>query len=226
MIDKIIWRLRQPLKRITSKKDIDFLNGGAIPPIVANNCFGGEIYKRLKQPFNTPFIGLFVYGSDFVKLVGDLENYLSFSLYFVDRSKWTDNDIDYPVGLLNDVEIHFMHYENEAIAGEKWERRVKRLLAYEAKEDFIIKFCDRDGGADQDFKSFHELSYEHKISFGTNNYDHKNHIKINKNDNGRVPDGVDLYRICQYYFDLYHWIKTGDVQFSLYSWTKALLRIA
>lgn len=29
----------------------------------------------------------------------------------------------YPIALLGDVEIHFLHYDNETVAKEKWERR-------------------------------------------------------------------------------------------------------
>ena len=54
-------------------------------------------------------------------------------LRFEKRSKYEaynssqESGTPYPLGLLDDVEIHFLHYQNEEIAALKWAERSTRL---------------------------------------------------------------------------------------------------
>ena len=43
-------------------------------------------------------------------------------------SKYKDRAKTYPLGLLDDIEIHFTHYKSEEEAHEKWERRTASML--------------------------------------------------------------------------------------------------
>ena len=81
--------------------------------VVSNNCWGAEIYKRLDLEYNTPFVGLFFYGPDYIKLLENFDYYMNKELSFVNESKWSKKTILFPIGKLDDIEIHFMHYKNE-----------------------------------------------------------------------------------------------------------------
>lgn len=194
--------------------------------VISNNCFGGEIYKRLGLKFNTPFIGLFIYGSDYIKLLTRIEFYLDLELQFVKSSKWSEKKVEYPLGLLGDIEIHFMHYVNEQDAKDKWERRLDRMRTCGAFEDFVYKFCDRDGATFRELEVFHELSFQHKLSFGVKEFPNVNHLQIHDDQNDRVSDGVELYVTCQRYFDLFNWLISGTLKKSGYSTIKSKFDIA
>ena len=85
---KIKWHIKNILRIITAKIDRKLYDIDKIV-VVSNNCFGGEIYTRLGLKFNTPFIGLFIFGSDYIKLLTRIEFYLDHELQFVKTSKWS-----------------------------------------------------------------------------------------------------------------------------------------
>lgn len=125
---------QQPCKLKSMKKEFC---------IISNNCWGAEIYKDFGLEYNTPFVGLFIPPLDFVKLCNDLPNYLKQEMQFVSKSKFSDyQQVNYPLGTLEDIEIHFVHYKNidEAIA--KWNRRRGRMPEF--SETFYIKGDDRE----------------------------------------------------------------------------------
>jgi uncharacterized protein (DUF1919 family) len=101
--------------------------------IVANNCFGSRLYKTLGREYNTPFAGLFLMPECFAKLVADFDAYMAKDISFINKSKYPPHNEpgrgadQYPVGLLGDLELHFVHYKNEQDALETWERRKSRL---------------------------------------------------------------------------------------------------
>jgi len=224
-MNKIVWHLKQQLKAITEAIDKRHYNLSNVV-VVSNNCFGGEIYKRFNLKFNTPFIGLFMYGSDYIKLLSNFDYYLQQPLSFTKHSKYSQRPKDYPIACLEDLEIHFMHYDTEEEVLEKWQRRLERFYRCKETHRVIYKFCDRDGATQEELDRFHALPYGHKISFGIEAYQNLNHIKIKESDNGCVPDGVKLYVLCQRYLDLYDWIKSGRIRKNWYSSLKSYLDIA
>ena len=74
--------------------------------IMANNCNGTFIYHDLNLKFNSPTINLFMSIKDFIKFMGNLDYYLKQEL-----KEYKDNSVDYPVGILRDIRIDFMHYK-------------------------------------------------------------------------------------------------------------------
>ena len=118
------WRFKASVRRL---RKTDFC-------IVANDCLGSRFYKILKKEYNTPFVGLFLQPECFVKLVADFEHYMSQEIQFVKESRYSrineirnNHEGGYPLGLLGDLEINFLHYGSEAEALEKWDRRKQRI---------------------------------------------------------------------------------------------------
>ncbi len=135
--------------------------------IVANNCWGAEVYKYYELPFNTPFIGLFLYPDCYINLLENWENIDVENITMLSQSKYVAGPLKYPVGELESgIEVHFLHYKSNGEAMEKWKRRSKRLkdLATTSNKIFF-RFCDRDGAADEHFTRFAALPFQHKIAF-------------------------------------------------------------
>ena len=195
--------------------------------VISNNCWGAEIYKSLGLEYNTPFVGLFIYGPDYIKLLQNFDLYMNSKLTFADKSKWLDSAVSYPVGTLQDVEIHFLHYKNAEEALSKWNRRTNRMLKTTDKDKYYYKICDRDSGNKNDnLVKFHELPFKNKISFGINGLNNISHIQVRENENNQtVPDGVKLYRYSYKYVDVLNWINSGTIKTNLYSKIKSALLV-
>lgn len=143
--------------------------------IVSNNCWGGFIYQRYGLQYRTPFIGLFIFAPDYIKLLQNLEGYLKKDLEFIDfyTSKYIgeitkkDNYKEYPIAILGDIEIHFLHYKNNQDALEKWERRLERVNY----NNMLVKFSDRDLCNDKLIESFDKLPFKNKLCITAKKYD-------------------------------------------------------
>jgi len=155
--------------------------------IISNNCWGGFIYQYFGLEYTSPFTGLFIFSKDYLKLLNDLKKYMNMELNFInpEETKYKNELLSfgtykkYPIGILEDIEIHFLHYEDNKIATEKWERR-KRRINY---DNLIIKYCDRDLATDDDIKRFSELSYTKKVALTAKKYPYRCCIKL-KNEDG------------------------------------------
>ena len=128
-------------KNIERLKNKDF-------SIIASNCNGAFISHDLKLRFNTPTVNLFLYPDDFIKYVKNLEHYTKCDLKFIQ-----EEGITYPIGLLDDIKIYFMHYKSEEQASEKWNSRTKRINF----DNLFIMMTDRDGCTIEHIKQFDEL---------------------------------------------------------------------
>ena len=154
--------------------------------IISNNCWGGFVYQHFELPYASPFVGLYLFAPDYIKMLKRLNHYLELPLKFITpetsryRQQITDDGTinTYPIGLLDDVELHFLHYKNETEAIEKWERRKKRINPNE----LIIKFCDRDLCTEELIKEFDSLQFEKKICLTAKQYSYNSCIKL-KNEN-------------------------------------------
>jgi uncharacterized protein (DUF1919 family) len=139
--------------------------------IISNNCWGGGIYEDLKLPYNTPTVGLFFHAPCYILFLSDLKQYIEAEIiHFVKESKYPQanefrkkNKWYYPIGILGDIEIHFMHYGSEKECIEKWNRRKKRINW----DNLFFKMCDRDLCTKELRDKFLSLEYRHKVFFGS-----------------------------------------------------------
>ena len=181
--------------------------------IVANNCWGAEVYKTFDLPFNTPIIGLYFYPDCFIKLLSDFQENIHSELKFTPQSKYHKEKRDYPVGLLrNDIEIHFLHYKNEEEAFQKWTKRAKRISTEDSK--LFFKFDDRDGCKPSHIRQFHDFPFRNKISFSVQKHPEiPENINIPmKKEEQAVMDGLLLYYESVKYFDIIKWLNGEGVQ--------------
>lgn len=129
--------------------------------IIASNCNGGAILSDLGIKFNTPTINLFFYPEDYLKFLSNIKENLEFELI-----EEKDDRFNYPIGNLNGIKIHFMHYTTFDEAKRKWEER-KHRINY---NNLFIIFTDRDGCTYEQMKVFDELPYKNKVIFTHKQY--------------------------------------------------------
>ena len=89
--------------------------------ILSPNCIAGTMYRKLGKEFLTPTINLWMTQGDFIKFAVNLREYIAMRLVFQQTDK------AYPVAMLGDIQINFLHYKTEAEAEAAWERRKKRI---------------------------------------------------------------------------------------------------
>lgn len=137
--------------------------------IISNNCWGGTVYESYGIRKDSPTVGMFIMPEDYLRFVSRLDYYLSLDLQFVnpDQSKWRDvlkmksNWGTYLVGKLDDVELHMLHYHDEEIARQKWNKRVKRVHS----DRLLFKFNDQNGCTSNQIDAFLDLPIAPKVVF-------------------------------------------------------------
>lgn len=175
--------------------------------IISNNCWGGRVYQDLGIAYRTPFVGLFLYAPCYIKLLKNLEYYMGLQLNFVNHSKYMEaNEVreenPYPIGTLDDIEIHFLHYKNQQEAIEKWNRRTARINW----GNIFIKFSDRDLCTEGLLIEFDNLNHENKICFTAKEYKNlKSNIWFYGYKNASFVDN----ELTEYkkYFDVVDWLN-------------------
>ncbi|MBO4897364.1 MAG: DUF1919 domain-containing protein [Clostridia bacterium] len=158
----------------TKKKTIAYLRGKTIKnrdfTIISDNCWGGFIYQRYGIKYQTPTIGLFFYPEDYIKFLERLDYYLSLDVEVKTRefSKYADRrpERQYYIGMLDDVEIQFLHYKTPEEIVEKWNKRKARINM----DKCLIKMSNRSVLFTSDiYDRFEKLPYKNKILFTREN---------------------------------------------------------
>lgn len=154
-----LWRREIFLKRKRRElKNFDFT-------LISSNCNGGCVLHELGLMFNSPFVNLFIEAGDYIKILKNLKYYMSCELTFLEEGTGTPNYpyAGYPIGVLDDVYIYFMHYSSVDEAKEKWNARVKRINY----DNLYVLMTDRSHCTYQLLKEFDSLPY-HKVVFTHN----------------------------------------------------------
>lgn len=184
--------------------------------IISNNCWGYELYQSTGREYNTPFIGLFLFPDCYLRLLENFDICIAQELRFKAQSKYYVHKKHYPIGVLgDDIEIHFLHYASEAEALTKWNRRIERMQQARATgAELYIKLCDAEGCGQAELARFHKLPVSHKLSLGLQAFNHPCHLHIphlrNKAGTALV-DGAKLFKKRYSYFDITHWLLTGEI---------------
>ena len=186
--------------------------------LIANNCWGAEVYKELGLPYSTPVVGLFIPPESYLKLLSNLPFYLKQPLTFIDKSIFEiynlyreANKSNYPIAeLTNGIEIHFLHYQSTLEEQQKWDKRVKRVNLN--PDNLFVKFCDREVENQTLFEIFDALPIKNKVVFSVKKLQNiRSAIWIFEQRNLKeVTDGKNLYDVSKSYFDVIKWIKTGN----------------
>lgn len=182
--------------------------------IISNDCWGGSVYLDLGIPYTSPTVNLFIYSSCYIKFIKDLEKYISLDLVFVDKSKYdvsnqhrkTKNKY-YPIGMLDDIEIHFLHSKDNIDAQMKWNMRKERIDF----NNLFFKFSDSHMIDSKDLLEFEKLPFKNKVIFVSKKYDGLNkYVLLNFfKKHGEVSDPFKYVWIYRLHFDFVKWINKG-----------------
>lgn len=183
------------------KKDYLTRYKGGSPTIISCNCIGGILYHELNLQFCSPTINLYMNCEDFIKFCENLEYYLSLEII-----EYTGPiERDYPLGMLGDILIYFVHYHSLEEAKEKWEIRKKRM----DMDNIFIIATDRDGCNDALIKRFSELPYEKKKLFAHIPYkEFKDVVYIKGYENKQEIEGL-MFKTKggHYLIDQFDWVE-------------------
>lgn len=181
------------IRRFFVKKSIKNKNFS----VISNNCWAGKVYQYLDMPYLSPTAGLYFFAPDYIKFVSDLRRYLATELHFIEaeESKYYEiikerRQTDKPIGVLDDVEIIFLHYKTKEEAAEKWNRRKERVNF----DNIIIKFSRMNLCSDKEINAFCDLPFKNKFVFSTRKTDcrecefyWKGKIENNEIKNDTIP---------------------------------------
>lgn len=150
------------IRRFFVKKSIKNKNFS----VISNNCWAGRVYQYLDMPYLSPTAGLYFFAPDYIKFVSDLRRYLATELRFIEpeESKYYEeikkrNQTDKPIGILDDVEIVFLHYKTKEEAAEKWNRRKERVNF----DNIILKFSRMDLCTEKEIEKFDSIPLKNKF---------------------------------------------------------------
>lgn len=179
-IKKIMQRIKGRIQREKNKRIIwcmRNLYGNKQVSIISQNCIAGVFYHDMKQQFLSPTINLFFTCPDFVKFVLDLKLYLSLEL----QMTWGE---EYPVGLLGDIKIYFMHYQTCTEAKEAWDRRKSRINW----DNILVLSTDMEEFTEETFKLWKQIKCP-KILFAAKKWGDESCIYLPQYaEHGKVED--------------------------------------
>ncbi len=171
------------------------------------NCIGGEMYHDLGMQFTSPTINLFFRADDFIKIAEHPKEYLMQKLEFIEETE------TYPVAMLKDAKVHFLHYKTSAEAAGKWYERIERI-----DFDNLYIIADDCGLDDDTFKRFQNVTEcRRKIMFTTSpeRAQYKDVYRIYKDKPYSYVSNYAVKRSSGYYdfekfFDFVAWLSGKD----------------
>ena len=154
--------------------------------IIAKNCWGGFTYHSLFMKFTSPFINMFLSDEGYMKVLGNLEYYMSLPLAEDDSEAAKGKA--YPCALLGDVNIDLNHYKSFDEAKKCWDERVCRINW----DNLFVMTYTADINVAQEFDS---LPYGKKVIFTSEDFGVPGQICLEK-FRGSVADmKSDMWRI-------------------------------
>lgn len=132
------------------------------PSIICCNCIAGVMYHDLGMPFYSPTINLYMHPDDYIKFLTDIKYYTSIEVIESEETGM-DEGREFPIGLLGDIKVYFMHYRSFEEAKEKWIERCKRINW----DNLFVIMVQRDGDncRKDHIEAFDRLPFKNKIIF-------------------------------------------------------------
>jgi len=176
--------------------------------IFSNDCWGAEVYHYYDLAYNTPFVGLYLMAPCYMKFLKDPESYLSMEFKFSKHSRYEQversrkiREKDFPTGILGDIEIQFLHYDDENEATEKWNRRKQRVNL----DNLFVKFdAGKDGATDEIAIEFDNLAYKNKICLSDRKIDNVQSLVYCPD---WEKDGAVMFKKSMKYFSISKWMS-------------------
>lgn len=186
--------------------------------IISNNCWAGSVYRYYGLKYTSPTEGLYLFPEDYIKFVSHLHHYLSCDIRFISASDSKHakalvekNETNVPIGVIDDIEVIFLHYPNAAEAKEKWIRRSARVNW----DNLFIKFSQMNGCTIENIRRFSEIGFENKICFTTTpmpDISCARYFSGYKNSTQGILNDTDRFNKA---FDLTEWLNRKPSEYTL-----------
>lgn len=157
--------------------------------IISSNCVGGVITHELGLKFLSPTINLYLFPKEYLKLIYNLQHYISCGEMTEDTSN--SEKCGYPVGILEDIRLYFVHYSSFDEAKNKWYERCNRINW----DNLYFIMVQRDGCTNEDLLKFDDFPSNHKVVFTSSN---RNDIKSSFFIPGSVSEKGEVIDLNQY----------------------------
>lgn len=156
--------------------------------IISNNCWGGMVYESLNLPKQSPTVGLFFMAEEYIKFLKKFPEVLNSKIVFINPSKSKYKDFlkkdsrfgNYPIGVIDGIEIEFLHYTSEKEVVDKWMRRCKRVNY----DRIIVKFNDQNLCNQHLLDEFLQLKFKNKVYFYSGDISYNNSVCVRCSSNG------------------------------------------
>ncbi|EQA14585.1 hypothetical protein HPSSW140_0181 [Glaesserella parasuis SW140] len=155
LIRKITNKINDFFRKKHNAKNRQRLNTNTLTVIASNLLVTAQGLLCCLR-FNSPFVNLFLTPTDFIKYVKNIAHYQTQEITFPKEIQRK-----YPVGLLGDIHIYFMHYHSEQEAVKKWQERTARMDL----NNLFIMMAERDGCRYEDLLEFEQLPFKNKVVF-------------------------------------------------------------
>lgn len=169
--------------------------------LVAKNCNGGVVLHDLGLQFRTQFVNLSIDAADYIQYLENFDTYNNAPLMFEDLA-------EYPIGTIDNIKIHFIHYKSNEEALEKWNARKERIN----KDNMFVIFTEQNGCTYEHLKRFDNLDFPNKVAFTCKPYeDIKSAIYIKSYKNSE--EGVYMFLGFKNHFtkhrryDVFDWVS-------------------
>lgn len=182
--------------------------------IVSNNCWGGICYEHFGLKKKSPTIGTFFFAEDYIRFISNFEYYVNCDIQIASSAKskhyeWLKQHgcDEALVGILDDVEICFLHYKDPTLAKDKWTRRVSRIN----RDNLIFKFSYMNDCTDEHLKKFDSMNLPGKkfMFVKDKNHSYKSGVYYpGFDDDEQITN--DTY-FWNRYFDVVKFINTGEI---------------
>lgn len=143
---------------------------------------GGVIYHDLGLQFLSPTINLFFSPNDFCKFCLNLKYYISLQI------KEKESPKPYPVGMVGDIELNFMHYESFEEARQCWEKRKARINY----DNLVVIGISSKDTPEEYYEEFEKIPYAKVILSQELVPQHKNAVYVNGFDSIKTNQLLDF----------------------------------
>lgn len=174
--------------------------------IFGNNCLAGVFYHDAGTRLTSPTINTAMDAENFIRFCENPKHYFDSPMTFI-----AYEGHNYPIALIDDIEVRFVHYQTVQEAEKKWRERAQRIVW----ENIFVVATNQDGfNTPEMMARFDNLPYENKIMFVSEEYPEypwailvpqfKNRFQV------RIMTAFANFRGQRYYetcFDLAQWIR-------------------
>lgn len=171
--------------------------------IVSDDCWGGMIYKSFGLPYLTPFMWVGITPLEYLKLLSNLKEYLKCTPIQIYKPEY-----NFPIGMIGDICIYFIHSTSFEDGINKWCRRVERINW----DNIFVKMAIFD---ESQAIEFDKLPFKNKVGFTPMEYNLESCICMNEWQNPLVASryfsfGAYVQLGYMQYFDVVKWLNTGN----------------